>query len=1104
MVLILGSFGHDQKAQSYSNPNETTDLVSRVQNATDEERKRLQARLRELQPSNLQKAEGVAKTAAVGLAHSVGNIGSTVAHKFGLGNTGNVDNGGAQEILQGQQIFKQKFSNLQPAWEKLGGQDRAEALRLAARGASEQDIKKYIDQTAQKSNTQKKQLAGDIASVGSLVLPVAKTAQLAKGGIDAAKALAVGGTSGAVGGAGFAVSQNPNASIPDIAKNAAIGAVAGAALPLAGAGVSKLRNSVDTVAQDIIQPATQPIIDGQRQIGAGAITDKSRLIGTGSDIPGGTRYTPSTITNSRVTAGTNPGVVAQDIIATSRAPSGVNRELAQIQNRITEAQQTGNITADEARSLMQRRQDLIDQIDNPTNIDHALAASEIKVAKATQSGDNASIKSATTEHQFLQEEIAKEARQTQSASILSGKTASPLETSTPMMAGQSLSTEAKAVKNGLTSEANPATYGATNWDIQSEQAVNILNTDEAAAKRIAFGQQEPPPGVLANAVYKAVENRAIKNSDSETIRQLVESQAGSRTSRYAQELGVLGAKDPESPVVALLAISKARQESKLAIPKTITKEESANVTALSQQVARAKTLAENGGDRLIYGRKLGEFQDYVNGLKAAANKSTLKESLKPVALVSNIAGLSKSLRASLDNSVLLRQGWKTLFAHPGVWAKNSLKSFQDIARTVGGKEVLHDVRADVLSRANARNGMYERMKIDVFGNKEEAFPTSLPEKIPIAGRAFKASEAAFTGWQQRTRADLADKYLEIAQKSGVDLTSKKELESIGKMVNSLTSRGHLGRVGERSAKLANNVFFSPRLFKSSIDVLTAHQFQKDVSPFVRKRAAMNLLKIVAGTAAVLKLADEVKPGSVEYDPRSSDFGKIRVGDTRFDVSGGMGSIVTLGSRMATQSSKSSTSGEVKKLNTGEFGSDTTLDVLLNFTQNKLSPVAGVVRDYLKGQDFNGNKVTPASTIRNLVEPLILTNYREIKSSPNGANALAVVIADGLGISANTYAVNTNWSNNPSKELTGFKQKVGQKTFDTANKTYNDKFNTWFNETRQDPRFAQLSQENRLKLVTTKKSALKDDVLKQYGYEYKPPKRDKSTDNIIKALKDINR
>lgn len=436
--------------------------------------------------------------------------------------------------------------------------------------------------------------------------------------------------------------------------------------------------------------------------------------------------------------------------------------------------------------------------------------------------------------------------------------------------------------------------------------------------------------------------------------------------------------------------------------------EAGQIAELTKRMDEAKTVLEAGGDRLEYGRAFVQLKNYVDGLKNDANKLTLGEVKRNPGsalsrAVSGIGGTAKSIKASLDNSAIFRQGWKTIWTNPGIWARNAIKTVEAL-KEFGGKNVLDEVTADIVSRPNY--DLMKQAKLDV-GVAEEAFPTSLPGRIPVIGRAFKASEAAYTGFIRRTRADVFDKYIEIAQKSGLDLDAI-ELESIGKLTNSLTGRGHLGKL-EPIAPTLNNVFFSPRLLKSHIDVLTAHQLQKGVTPFVRKQAAKNLVKIIAGTAGVLTIAKMLNSDSVETDARSADFGKIRVGDTRFDVSGGMASIVTLATRLARMSSKSSTTGKVSKINARDkkgnplYGGTTGTDVVYNFFENKLSPIAAVVQDLIEGRDFDGNKPSIGSTAKNLLVPLPITTYEELASNPNSADTLLAMILEFLGISTNTYS-----------------------------------------------------------------------------------------------------
>lgn len=471
----------------------------------------------------------------------------------------------------------------------------------------------------------------------------------------------------------------------------------------------------------------------------------------------------------------------------------------------------------------------------------------------------------------------------------------------------------------------------------------------------------------------------------------------------------------------------------------VSMQEAGEIASLAKDVSTAKATAqfdpvtgEAAGGRdaaLAYGRAKYDFGEYVAGLKNDAQPSAKKDlgvamdatkspgtRVKAAASaagrsVKALPGLSKSVLASLDDSALGRQGWKTLWTNPGVWAKNAGKSFVDIYNTIGGKAVEREAMADILSRPNAINGRYKKMGLSI-GNTEEAFPTSLPEKIPGAGRVYKASENAFSLFQYRTRADVADYMLRVAEKANsepptwlnphADLGDKAQLESIGKLVNSLTARGHLGKTLEPAADALNVGFFSARKLKADIDFLTAHQLQSGVTPFVRKQAAVNLVKAVSGMAAILGVAKAINPESVDFDPRSSDFGKIKVGHTRFDVSAGMSSIATLAARLATMKSKSTTTGKVSNLNEGGFASKTGLDVAEDFFLNKLSPVASLAKDILKGQTFEGEKPTVGGELKNMFTPLPLSNFLELHDDPQAANIVAALIADGLGISTNTY------------------------------------------------------------------------------------------------------
>lgn len=447
---------------------------------------------------------------------------------------------------------------------------------------------------------------------------------------------------------------------------------------------------------------------------------------------------------------------------------------------------------------------------------------------------------------------------------------------------------------------------------------------------------------------------------------------------------------------------------------SVTMKEANKIADLAKVTADKKTLMRDDftfpskSESMDYGLAAIDFRDYVADLKATAGKLTLKEyARRPVQAISDFAGMAKAAKASMDDSGIFRQGWKLIFNHPATWAKNSLKTFSDIKQTLGGKNVMKIVDADIVSRPNSLNGRYK--KGGVFLNVlEEEFPPTPFEKIPVIGRLYSASEVAFSAFARRNRADIADLYFRIAENSGIDMADKTQLRGIGTLVNSLTSRARLGRA-EPVADVVNNVFFSPRNFKATYDVLTGHTFglSKEMTPFARKRAALNAIRMISGSAAILTIANAVRPGSVDWDPRSADFGKVRVGSMKFDVSGGSASIATLASRLATNSFKSSTTGKIKSLGPEEYNALTRRDMVYSFFENKLSPAASVFKDIAKGETFEGEKPTIGREAINLFEPMISGTGREAaaqgrSAKEKAANALVAVIADGLGVSVNVY------------------------------------------------------------------------------------------------------
>jgi hypothetical protein len=536
----------------------------------------------------------------------------------------------------------------------------------------------------------------------------------------------------------------------------------------------------------------------------------------------------------------------------------------------------------------------------------------------------------------------------------------------------------------------------------------------------------------------------------------------------------------------------------------VTYDQSSKIYDLHQVLkdAESKITPEmpNGSkERLDWGAAKIALNNYVNDIKLKNTALTFKDYAKnPYEAIQYISGAAKSIKASLDDSAIFTQGWKAMFTNPKIWAQNAVKTFGYIVDEFKGKNVMDGIKADIFSRENAMNGTYQRMKLDI-GNGEEAFPSALGEKIPIFKAFYKASESAYNGFLMRLRADLADNLVKVAKDANVDIMDKVEAESMGKLINSLTGRGSLGAF-EKVGKQVNTIFFSPKNFMSNIDVLTAHSFRKDVTPFVRKQAAANLAKVIAGSAAILGISNTLKPGSVDWDPRSSDFGSIKIGDTRFKVSGGMAPIITLAAREFTQSSKSSTSGNISQLGSG-YGQTKGSDVFWSFFENKLSPIGGLVKDLMNQSDFSRKPLTFWGELSNFGTPLPVQNAVELMQNPNSANILVAMMADGLGIMTNTYSTPTkDWSTSTNKSILQFKDKVGADKFKAANGEYNQTLLEKQKTMKENESFKNADDATKKSLEDALKVDVQNKIFKKYNFKYKIDAADKKDAANLKKLK----
>lgn len=389
--------------------------------------------------------------------------------------------------------------------------------------------------------------------------------------------------------------------------------------------------------------------------------------------------------------------------------------------------------------------------------------------------------------------------------------------------------------------------------------------------------------------------------------------------------------------------------------------------------------------------------------------------------VEKFAGALKSLKASLDISV--PRQLSAAFATGGKISKAAWEGYKFGLKTAGqafkqNPQFAQDlVDMYILTRPNALNGMYRKLGVDV-GLKEEAFPETMVGKLLNKTVVFPASEIAFTGAIQMSRANIADVFIE--QYNG-DLGGMKD-DGVGDYINQITGRGkvHIKWNGDTQS-LINVLFFAPKWLAARIRTITDLQYvvtgKTQVEKMRAKTALNNVLLFVLlpmllkGASRAFDPDDPHGDDAFErflsaFDPRSSEFGKGRIGNTRIDFTFGMAGIYTAVARGIAQSTIS-TKG-VKK--------DTSwADVLGSFYEGKLSPAMRTISDIQSawwgdGKGFGGKNITFWGEVGGAVIPITLQNVGDIITaarndgvmSTTAISATVGVITDFFGVGANTY------------------------------------------------------------------------------------------------------
>ncbi len=401
-----------------------------------------------------------------------------------------------------------------------------------------------------------------------------------------------------------------------------------------------------------------------------------------------------------------------------------------------------------------------------------------------------------------------------------------------------------------------------------------------------------------------------------------------------------------------------------------------------------------------------EFAEAVRKLRSKGQKAW--------DMTMDVINAPRTLLASVDVSGPGRQGILLAARHPVLWSKSlgaSYKIFFGKESLEAAEQIDADTRTGKYSDLATQSGL-DLTEWEGIGRTlekhEEFFMSKVAEKVPLVKRSERAYVVALNKLRMDTFAQTAEQW------EGTGKTTK-DYKDLAKVINHLTGRGDLKSL-KKLAPILNGLFFSPKFVASRIqvpiDIFTT-------TPAVRKMLLGNLVSFVGTGLGILGLLSLVKGVKIEKDPRSSDFGKVRIGNVRIDFWAGYTPVARLIAQLMTGERKATDTGKIYDVDAGE--------VIARFIQSKFSPPASLAMDLYKGQDFLGQDLSwDASEVaeqfyKRLTPLAIQDTIDAIYYQGLSGGAMAAPLAfHGIGVQAYPKTL--------SKELDLYRNEISNKFF----------------------------------------------------------------------------
>ncbi len=388
-------------------------------------------------------------------------------------------------------------------------------------------------------------------------------------------------------------------------------------------------------------------------------------------------------------------------------------------------------------------------------------------------------------------------------------------------------------------------------------------------------------------------------------------------------------------------------------------------------------------------------------------------------LLVEIANIPRAILATGELSGFLRQGVIEAAAHPIKSLRAMKETFKFVFRPKTFEKFFKDLPKDPLYPLMRKSKLAITDPARVGpSNREEAFISQLLQKTPGIGIVIRAAERGYVGFLNKLRVDIFKEWADELLTKGLSPVKDKEIfRSAARVINTFTGRGDMGKLNRITPHL-NVLFFSPRLITARFNALNPVWYMRQPKE-IRKKAIGDFAKFVGvglTTLGLIKLAkgDDV---DIETNPRSSDFGKVRIGNTRFDIWGGFQQWVRVFAQIITGERKNTTTGEIISLTKDEYPFTTRKEVALRFIEGKFAPIPALLNQLISGaKTFEGEKLTPSIVAKEKLIPMYIQDIAEAYQEGGLGRSIGAGAAAFFGVGVQTWREKQKTEKTPLKDI----------------------------------------------------------------------------------------